>query len=659
MSTRTPARAGGNARRGLRGSLDLPQDAIGDPGEVELAGWVFHAHAEILLVVVTADGRVVATTHRDIRRADVASAHEAAPEMCGWSATADLGGTQGAVTLEAHALVRLPSGEDDLGRTVLVPFAQRRLTIAGGGVVRGRIDLPDEVAPGIVNVRGTAAILPALSRVEVSLGHSPAEPARTSLPSEDDRSGVEGALRGFSGYVEVPEGLSEVTVNAIVTATDGTRAALPSRTVRVTSPVRDDLATPARTATRSARLQQHVAAMRSVAAPGRRVLVAAHDLNVGGAQNYLDELMRGLHAAGIEMCVVAGSGGPLLDRIESDYDAPVLVVGPPPPDAEQLATRVRLIAGFALEHGAAACVANTLVTFPAVLAAEAIGIPSAWAVHESFTPEVFWHEYLGQPGDPALVEGTRAALAACSDVIFEAATTRALYADLVAPAASSLVPYGVDTGALVADLASTSREQARAELGLPAHERALVCVGTVEPRKGQLALARAFARIDPARREHAGLHLVGAGDTAYARALRDFVASAGLTSVRVVDVDPDVMRWYVAADVLVSASDVESMPRTMIEAMLVGRPVAGVDAFGVGELVQDGISGWLCPPRDLVALTRVLERAVITGAPALAAMGDAARERVLHGHDSAGYIAHVTHRVQAWLVEAAAGADRA
>ena len=236
-------------------------------------------------------------------------------------------------------------------------------------------------------------------------------------------------------------------------------------------------------------------------------------------------------------------------------------------------------------------------------------------------------------------------------MVFEATTTRDLYTDIVPAEAASFVPYGVDTAALDRELASTSREQARAELGIAPGERVLVCVGTVEPRKGQLALARAFARIEPERRRGAALYLVGAGDTAYARALRDFVARGDLTSVHVVDIDPDITRWYVAADVLVSASDVESMPRTMIEAMLVGRPVAGVDAFGVGELVQDGISGWLCPPRDLVPLTEVLRRAVVTGGSALDAMGAAARERVLQRHDSAGYIAHVTDRLRGWLSE--------
>lgn len=654
MSTRIPAPARGNPRRGLRGSLDLQVDTISDAGHVEMGGWAFHANAEVLLVVVTADGRVVGTAHRDGLRPDVAATHGTAVQ-CGWTLVADLGWTGDVVRLQAHALVRVPASGDQKGRTLLLPFAEREVTVAGGGRTRGRIDVPLEVSPGVLHIEGTADIRPALARVEVSLGHSPGSPARTSLPSAGDDTGHESLARGFSAYVDVPDGVSEVTVNAVVTATDGTRAALPPRTVRVV-PAPSSATGAARRQVRDARLEHHVAIARAAVAPGRRVLVAAHDLHVGGAQNYLDELMRGLHAAGLEMCVVAGSGGPLLERIESDFGAPVLVVGPPPLDGEQLATRVRLVADFALEHGAAACVANTLVTFPAVLAAKAVGIPSTWAVHESFVPEVFWHEYLGRAADPELVEGTRAALAGCEDVLFEAATTRDLYADIVSPAAASLVPYGVDTAALDRELASTSREQARADLGIDPGERVLVCVGTVEPRKGQLALARAFARIESERRRGAALYLVGAGDTAYARVLRDFVARGDLTSVHVVDVDPDITRWYVAADVLVSSSDVESMPRTMIEAMLVGRPVVGVDAFGVGELVQDGISGWLCPPRDLVALTEVLRRAVVTGGAALDAMGGAARERVLQHHDSAGYIAHVTQRLRGWLSDSPAAA---
>ena len=77
--------------------------------------------------------------------------------------------------------------------------------------------------------------------------------------------------------------------------------------------------------------------------------------------------------------------------------------------------------------------------------------------------------------------------------------------------------------------------------------------------------------------------------------------------------------------------------------------MVGVDAFGVGELVDDGVSGWLCPPRDLAALTDVLSKAFISGDPALAAMGRAARDRVLQRHGAAGYVEHFRARLTSWL----------
>ena len=63
---------------------------------------------------------------------------------------------------------------------------------------------------------------------------------------------------------------------------------------------------------------------------------------------------------------------------------------------------------------------------------------------------------------------------------------------------------------------------------------------------------------------------------------------------------------------LVCASDVESLPRSMLEAMAFGRPVASTAVFGIPELVEDGVSGFLCRDRDLAALRGMLERVADT-----------------------------------------------
>jgi glycosyltransferase involved in cell wall biosynthesis len=622
---------------------------VDNPARVEVGGWVFHRHGEVLTVVVLVDKRVVGTARCTIARPDVAAAHAGAPLRSGWSTLVDLGHVGDQATISAHAVVAGAARDEPSPRLVLLPFGERTVEVAGGGIVRGEVVVPDEVSAATLRVTGTADIAPALARVEVQVGDSAPVHARHSLPSESlgDAAGEE-RLRGFGATLEIPPAETELTVRVVAVATDGTRGELP--TARV--PVAAGTDGSSRRRVQDRRLTQHLDALRAAFPSGRRVLVAAHDLGIGGAQNYLDDLMRGLHERDVPMCVVAGSDGPLLDRIETTYGAPVLVVGPAPETAELLEARMRLISGFAVEHGSAACLANTLVSFPAVLAASRLGMPTLWAIHESFTPAVFWHEYLGRPADPALVGATNEALGQATEVAFVAESTRHLYADTVPESASTFVPYGLDIAATTGLLAETPRDRARAALGIPLDRRVLLCVGSVEPRKGQLALARAFGRLGRAA-DHASLYVVGATPTPYTRALREFVHDSGLDHVHVVDADPEVMRWYAAADVLVSAADVESMPRTMLEGMLAGRPVAAVSVFGVPELVEDGVTGWLCEPNDLAALTDLMRRAVTAGAAQLSSMGAAARARVERDFSSAGFVEHVAARLQGWLEDPA------
>jgi len=82
------------------------------------------------------------------------------------------------------------------------------------------------------------------------------------------------------------------------------------------------------------------------------------------------------------------------------------------------------------------------------------------------------------------------------------------------------------------------------------------------------------------------------------------------------------------ADVLLLPSDLESFGLAALEAMACGVPVVCSRVGGVPEVFDDGVEGFLVPPRDVKAMAgRALE---ILGSPERRAqMGEAARKRAL------------------------------
>src|SRR5207302_10652149 len=108
----------------------------------------------------------------------------------------------------------------------------------------------------------------------------------------------------------------------------------------------------------------------------------------------------------------------------------------------------------------------------------------------------------------------------------------------------------------------------------------LLSIATVQPREGQAVLLRAFARLAAAH-PRASLVLVGDTGDVFGDAVRDYAERLGVADrVRVERVSPDIYEWYGCADAFVLASDVESMPRSVLEAMAFGVPVIATDVSG-------------------------------------------------------------------------------
>jgi glycosyltransferase involved in cell wall biosynthesis len=162
-------------------------------------------------------------------------------------------------------------------------------------------------------------------------------------------------------------------------------------------------------------------------------------------------------------------------------------------------------------------------------------------------------------------------------------------------------------------------------------------MATVEPRKQQSILVEAFSRV---AQEHDRARLLLVGDMAgtYSELLHRFVKMRGLTDrVKMISVVPDSFPFYGIADVLVLASEVESMPRSLLEGMCFGIPSVACSVFGVPELIRDTDCGFLCSPASINELSKAIGEVLSTPHLLRARIGESSRQLILHDYDSVLY----------------------
>jgi glycosyltransferase involved in cell wall biosynthesis len=132
-------------------------------------------------------------------------------------------------------------------------------------------------------------------------------------------------------------------------------------------------------------------------------------------------------------------------------------------------------------------------------------------------------------------------------------------------------------------------------------------LGQLVERKGIDVLVSAFAHM----RVQAELLLVG-GDwraEGFPQRLREMVACRGLGDrVHFENHRDDAPALLDDCDVFVLPSRSEARPRTIIEAMYLGKPVVATSVGGVPTLVQDGRTGLLVPSDDDDQLAAALDR---------------------------------------------------
>jgi D-inositol-3-phosphate glycosyltransferase len=514
---------------------------------------------------------------------------------------------------------------------------------------RGYVDGPSQaeaLTRGPVQFLGWCLIPgTSIARVDVSLNGGPPQRARIGIERLDLRDlcpHPDSPVCGFEhkcDLTELPETAREVVVEAVAQATDGRTLAIPPARFRLGDAPRDFEDADGRAAQLRARSLERLRTLPAHGARSNRMLVFTHQLDYSGGSLYLFELVRRLSP---ECEIVAMHDGPLRDRFEAAGMPVHIADNFPVQSVERYEANQAELMAWVRHQDFGVALVNTLGCFPGADAATRLGIPVVWAIHESFALPQYWFTAF-PPGTPHPYVRERAeqSLRAAGAIVFEAEATRQLFLPYADDARLVTLPYGIELGEIDAVRSAARRAYLRRRLGVADGTRVVLALGTIEARKSQSTLVQAFAQVAD-RHPEAQLVLVGASDAPYCRdyvaAIRDHLERRGLTGrVRVEPVTPEPYSWHALADVLVCSSDVESLPRVIMEAMAFGTPVLSTRVFGIPELIEDGRTGYLCEPRDVLDLAGALDR-VLAAAPAeLERVAAAGAARVRERHDPDRY----------------------
>lgn len=365
---------------------------------------------------------------------------------------------------------------------------------------------------------------------------------------------------------------------------------------------------------------------------------------VGGSDVSLARLVGGLDRTRYRAVVALPSDGPLVPRLR-DAGATVVVV----PAMMKLTSRRGwfYLAGFVLNFPRA------LWMLRRVIQRERVGLIHTNTIHNLYGGPVAWltgtrhvwhvREIVWQLGWLRRLELWMVRRLADRVIVTSEAVAAMFGPPAHRPSSLVCVANGIETDRFHPGDAADLRDAWGVQPG------DVVCgiVGRLDVWKGVDVFLEAAARV-ARMRPSARFVVVGGpviGLESYALALQARAADLGLTD-RLIwthwDFGPsDMPTVHRALDVLVLAStEPEPFGLVVVEAMASARPVVATAHGGPLEIVDDGVTGVLVPPRDAAALAAALI-ALIDDPDRARTMGAAGRVRAVAHYSAPAYLAGV------------------
>jgi glycosyltransferase involved in cell wall biosynthesis len=357
-----------------------------------------------------------------------------------------------------------------------------------------------------------------------------------------------------------------------------------------------------------------------------RVVTVITRLNIGGASPPVIALAAGLRAKGHDSTLITGTPEPAEGSMETDAERqgarlirlPALRRNPHP--WRDAAALVALFRAFRRMRPDVVATHMSKAGALGRVAARAAGVPVVVHTYHGKGFHVFderWKELTA-----LTLERRLARLASGSIVVSEMQRQEFIRLAIDRPERITVIRYGLHLSPFLD--AQPGEAGLREHLGLAPAVRLIGVVGRLVSIKGQDVFIRAAASL---ARRRSDLHFVLAGDGDRREAYEQLARGLELDGrVSFLGWRRDVPAVLADLDVvaLPTVNDFEGTPLAVIEALAAGRPVVASDVGGVAEVVRDGVTGRLVPPRDAPALAAAIEE-MLEARGAATAMAEAGR----------------------------------
>jgi glycosyltransferase involved in cell wall biosynthesis len=322
----------------------------------------------------------------------------------------------------------------------------------------------------------------------------------------------------------------------------------------------------------------------------------------GGAQEHVFNLVTRIDRARYDVSVLSLSGGAGVRRLER-ADVPVCVLDDMTDEA-------------AIEAVAAHLAANDAdVVHNHMYRAEIVGTQAAWRLaavgrRRPFVVGTVHSSRVRSDVDRELVRRLTPRMDHL--IAVSRAIVRKIEDEGRIGAPVSLIYNGVDLQRYAEQEACCTLHQ---EYGIPEGAPIVGVVARLEPEKGHATLLEAWPLVLAAA---PSAHLLIVGEGSLREALETQARTLGLLpSVSAPDVPArvtftgrrdDVPAVTAALDVAVLPSYREAQGLSILEAMALSRPVVASAVGGIPEMIDDGLTGLLVPPREPAALAGAIGR---------------------------------------------------